>query len=157
VIALVVGAVLVAGSAAAAGAYLWLGAPSGTPSSRSKGSATRGNKEDRATRPVAIEELDGFTIRGVSAQTMLDRMVEEGWTFEAHSEGDPGNALGYRVTYTFERGDDIATLQFCPKAPFGLGMGVGYAVRDDPRSVELTVIEDFDAAKPLMTRLLRKP
>ncbi len=156
-VVIALGAVLLAASGAAAGVYFWLGGTTdgGRTASGSK-SSHKSAKDDHeaAPKPVASDGLDGFTIRGVEAQTMLDRMVEEGWAYQSYSEGDIG--VGYRITYIFEKNDVTAQLQFSPKSTVGFEMGIGYGVHDGSRSAMLTIIEDSDQEKPLMTRLLRK-
>ena len=158
ILAVLAGLLLLCASGIAVGLYVRL-APSAGPTKKT--SAQRGNEktdpQSSGSKPIASDSLDGFTMRGVDAQTILDRMADEGWQFQASSESDVG--FGPQTIYTFANAkSDTALLSFRtqPQKTPAIDFSIGYVVHEGGRSLELTVVESSGESKPTLLRLLRK-
>ena len=142
-----------AGIAAGVGYFYWRG---------ERESASNGESDSDGTSHVkgagsAADVLRDFSIHGVKAQTILDRMATEGWHYVAKSQVDVG--FGMQVTYTFDKNDELATLLFRTKANpalKGIDFTIGESVSDGDSSLEVDLYDDPGAAPSLLKKLVRK-
>lgn len=112
---------------------------------------------DEPSGPAVVHEsLKDFSVQGIGVQTMLDRMGKEGWHYLSRQKLDLGFA--YSVGYVFDKGDETAILTFrvvTDASMKGEMPSMGATETDGDDSVDVSMMSDDRAARPLLAKLLR--